>query len=664
MPGNDEISITARYIDEVSRGLQGTENAVADFGNKLFEVGVKLAEAFAIEETLRKVVETTSAAQRVISQLGIAYQNSAEAANRSKHEILEFTEAQSKATEFSTNAINQAQTALLRYDRVQGEVFERARKDALDVASALGTDLVGASESLGRALERPSTGLRQLRTLGIVFSQSEQELIERMDKTGRTAEAQGIILDKLEKKYEGAAAAARTTLGGSISALKNAFESLFESTEKGAESGAKAVNQITEIISSPGFKSTIQGFTAELLDWVRAFVNVVNISVSGLKTLGQYAAHFSESAEKTGLDKLFAKQSNLGASLNAALDQANTQDPVERRRAEALIARIRKDLDEVQRQVKSASQAPQPGEAQAVGSRQATKPGQVKFISDDEVKRRAEDSREQLLESLQPFEVFDKNISAISSSLDPMAKLMKEFGEEAETSGDKLNRSFARTKIILEEVGASTEQYNKKIEEVIDSELKLIDTNAIESRKLVEPLSAEQVKINKIVDTIEEGLKNLAQSGQTSGRAILRYLLAAFESKLIYTAIDKLGSYLRKSLSSSSSSTKSGFFAGLVGALFGSAGGGETMGLQWVGETGPELTSDRRKVWNTQQLRAANLGGGGSVNFRGGDTILNVQGDANEKTLARARVEQERNNKKQLEAFSGLMRQNGYRPLR
>lgn len=660
MPGNNTIEVTAQYIDEVSKGLGGTERAVEQFGNKLFEVGTKLAEAFAIEKTLEKVVDETSAAQRVVTQLGIAYQNSAESINRSKKEITEFSESQTQATEFSTNALTKAQTALLRYDRVQGDVFDRARKDALDVASALGKDLVDASETLGRALERPSTGLRQLRSLNIVFSQSEQELIARMEKTGRAAEAQGIILDKLEGKYQGSAAAARDTLGGAISGLKNAFEDLFVSTEKGAESGARAVNQITEIISSPGFKTSIQGFTAELLDWTRAFVNVVNTAIYGLKNLAQYAAHFSESAEKTGLDKLFAKQSNLGASLDAALPGLNSLSSVERRRSEVLIARIRKDLDEVRDQIKSAKEGVQPGEAQPIGSRQVTKPGQVKFVSDDELARQTEDARNKVLDSLEPI-----NIAIQKIEDQGLAKVMKEFGEEAETAGDKLNRSFERTKIILNEVGASEEQYKKKIEEVIDSELQLIDLNQIRSRKLVEPLSAEQVKINKIVDTVEEGLKNLAQSGQTAGRAILRYLLAAFESKLVFTAIDKLGVYLRKSLSTSGSGGgTAGFIGGLLGAFFGAAGGGDTMGLEWVGESGPELRSGRSKVWNTQQLRAAGIGGGRAVQVSFGDTNFNIAGNADQKTLQIMRSEQERNNKKQLEAFSNIMRQNDYRPLR
>lgn len=658
---NNTIEITAQYVDEVSRGLGGTERAVAQFGDRLFEVGAKFAEAFAIGKTLEKVVEATSLAERTVTQLGIAYQNSAEQVNRSKKELIDFSEEQQRSTEFGTVAVTKAQTALLRYDRVQGDVFERARKDALDVASALGVDLVEASEALGRALERPSTGFRQLRTLGVIFSESEQKLIQRMEETGRTGEAQAIILGKLEGKYEGAAKAARDTLGGAISGLKNSFESLFESTETGAESAATAVNKITDVIQDPGFKSTIQSFTAELLDWTRAFVNVVTTAIYGIKQLGLYAQHFTESAEKTGIDKLFSKQQNLGASIETALPGLNSKSAVERANAQRVITKARTELREVERQLISFEQAPAKGEAQGIGSRQVTKPGQVHFVSDDELKRQAEDARNAVLDTLEPI-----NVTIQKLDKNGLAKLMHDFGEEAETSGQKANQALERTKLVLIEVGASEEDYKKKVEEVIDAQLQLIDLNEIQARKQIEPLSAQAKKIQDIVGTVEEGLKNMAAQGQITGKAVLRYLLAAFESKALFAAIDSLGSYLRKSLTASS--TKGSAVSGVVGflgALFGAAGGGDTMGLEMVGENGPELSSGRKKVWNSQQLRAAlgsGRGGGPSIVINQGDTI--VQGNADEKVLRIMRGEQERNNKKILEGISNQLRINDYRPLR
>lgn len=263
-------------------------------------------------------------------------------------------------------------------------------------------------------------------------------------------------------------------------------------------------------------------------------------------------------------------------------------------------------------------------------------------------------------------DIGEVRIKARAKQVEGLNKLMVDFEEQTRTSLESANRQFEETKLKLQELftnGAiNAKQFAERLEaaRLKFNEAIEIEPVQVSVTKVAETLSRQQRAVQGFVDTIKTGLANLAQSGEITGRAILRYLLSALTAKVLYNAIDSLGTALSKSLSG-----YKGKGAGFVNAIAGAfaAGGGESSGPRVVGEEGPELLFDSGKVMNRRQMLFAMGGGGGKVEM--GDTTIVVQGSGDPETTAQlveARIQQ--NNKKMLEQITRLWKQNGYGSLR
>lgn len=118
---------------------------------------------------------------------------------------------------------------LLTFGNVSGDVFKRAQLAALDLATALGSDLKAQTIQLGKALNDPVRGMSALDKAGVQFSGAQRDLITTLARSGRTAKSQGLILDEIAKFYGGQAAAAAATLDGQIAGLSADWRDLMES---------------------------------------------------------------------------------------------------------------------------------------------------------------------------------------------------------------------------------------------------------------------------------------------------------------------------------------------------------------------------------------------------------------------------------------------------
>ena len=94
----------------------------------------------------------------------------------------------------------------------------------LDLSAATGTSLKGASIQVGKALQDPVRGITALRRVGVSFSDDQTEVIKKLVDTGKTAEAQKLILKELAVEFGGSAEAQATPLDR----LKVTYENLLE----------------------------------------------------------------------------------------------------------------------------------------------------------------------------------------------------------------------------------------------------------------------------------------------------------------------------------------------------------------------------------------------------------------------------------------------------
>lgn len=261
-------------------------------------------------------------------------------------------------------------------------------------------------------------------------------------------------------------------------------------------------------------------------------------------------------------------------------------------------------------------------------------------------------------------------ITATKRQLEGVSKLFADFDEQTQTVTESARGALEQTKLKLQalfEAGSiSAAQYSDRLSEAITKFNDAIDIDPVKV-SVQKVALAQQAQINEFVSAVKEGLTNLARSGELTGKSIAKYLLSAFESKLIYKAIENIGTALTEALTKSSG--KGGFVGGLssaIGAIFGhAAGGGSGSGPRVVGEDGPELLFDSGRVMNRRELAfAAGGGGGGGVSIVSNNE-WNIDGSASPQVVAQyVESRMQSNNRKQLEQINRLMKNNGFGGLR
>lgn len=107
--------------------------------------------------------------------------------------------------------LNDVTSNLLKFVRVQGEVFERAQTNAVDLAQVMGGDLAGATNLLGKALDNPVKGITLLAKSGIGLSEATQKQIKDAVKANDIYKAQGIILTEVEGRVKGVSSAVQNS---------------------------------------------------------------------------------------------------------------------------------------------------------------------------------------------------------------------------------------------------------------------------------------------------------------------------------------------------------------------------------------------------------------------------------------------------------------------
>ncbi|WEK18184.1 MAG: hypothetical protein P0Y49_15440 [Candidatus Pedobacter colombiensis] len=120
-------------------------------------------------------------------------------------------------TLFSSAQTQEAQALLLGFSNIKEKVMMEAMPAIQDLATAISGggegDLNGATKLVGEALHNPIKGIQALKAAGVNFNQTQEDTIANLVATGKTADAQGIILGVLSENFGGSAVAAREAKG-------------------------------------------------------------------------------------------------------------------------------------------------------------------------------------------------------------------------------------------------------------------------------------------------------------------------------------------------------------------------------------------------------------------------------------------------------------------
>jgi len=162
-----------------------------------------------------------------------------------------------------------ASALLLRFPKVTKDVFEPALKASLDLAQAFKMDLNSATRLVARALDDPVEGLSRLSRAGVKFTEQEKEKIKTLVASGRTLDAQNIILRRLERRVGGSAQNATRGFRGQVKLLNDRVKDL-QATFAGPLLPAitTMVSELIKFAEKPEIVQQVKDFGAALASFV------------------------------------------------------------------------------------------------------------------------------------------------------------------------------------------------------------------------------------------------------------------------------------------------------------------------------------------------------------------------------------------------------------
>jgi|GEM_PF-1932071 len=264
--------------------------SAANTAGKALSGMIKSGLSYGFKEIIKNTVEL----EKGQAQLAAVLKSTGNVAGFTQDQLNEMGAALADASTFDTGSITKAQTTLLAFSGIVGDKLVKAQQAAADMAARMGMDISSAAETIGRALDVPSQGMAALSRQGFKFSEEQKQLIKWLEETGRTAEAQDIILSALEESYDGAAKAARDTFGGALTAVQNNISNLLEG-ENGSLDGAKAaLEEFNKVLTDPKTKEEFAKIAQGVIEFATALISHLDTVVKAFEVLKRGFAHVAD----------------------------------------------------------------------------------------------------------------------------------------------------------------------------------------------------------------------------------------------------------------------------------------------------------------------------------------------------------------------------------
>jgi len=320
----DLLARTGSFETDMDRAARTTRRAAREMEQSAEQAGSSWTRASALMgaafagisagTALTAFVQNTINAQNEQAQLAAVIESTGRAATMSADSLNAMADAIESASTISAGEVTDAQTTLLAFIGIAGQEFPRALQAAADMAARTGMTIRASAETIGRALDIPSQGLAALGRQGFRFTEEQKALVEQLELSGRTAEAQGVVLRALEESYGGAAAAARDTLGGALIGLRNTVSALL-TDESGSLSGLRwAIEAVNDALGSDAARDGLNALTVGA--GALAVVLGTRLTAAALSSAGAFAAAQIEAAR---YQTTLARMAGVGAPAAAGL---------------------------------------------------------------------------------------------------------------------------------------------------------------------------------------------------------------------------------------------------------------------------------------------------------------------------------------------------------
>lgn len=213
-------------IGRVSRGGAAASGLFMGLGRSVAFASAGFLGGFGLVTALRAAFGEMNEMQKVSAQTSTAIRSTGGVAAVSAKHVEELGLSLMNLSGVNDEAIKSSENLLLTFTNIRNvagkgnDVFDQATRSALDLSVRFGKDLSQSAVLVGKALQDPVRGLTSLQRVGVQFTSSQRKTIKALVESGRTLEAQKIILRELQVETGGAARAYGETLAGKLNIAK------------------------------------------------------------------------------------------------------------------------------------------------------------------------------------------------------------------------------------------------------------------------------------------------------------------------------------------------------------------------------------------------------------------------------------------------------------
>lgn len=212
-----------RTIGKIGQSFGNLHMSVGKVMTGLVAIGPALA-GLAIGAGLKDFVDEARESRRIGALTTQVIKSTGGAAKLSAEQVGDLATAISNKTGADDEAVQSGENLLLTFTNIKNgvgkgnDIFNQATQAVTDMTAAMNDGQVTqdgmktASIQLGKALNDPIKGVTALSKVGVSFTEDQKKQIKTLVDSGKTMEAQKIILNELGKEFGGAAAAATDPL--------------------------------------------------------------------------------------------------------------------------------------------------------------------------------------------------------------------------------------------------------------------------------------------------------------------------------------------------------------------------------------------------------------------------------------------------------------------
>lgn len=260
---SDALGVTQKETKKASEAAAASQSSFAKMAGAV-GLGTIAADAAmsaygSLTGFLKGTVSAAAEAQAGQAQLAAVLTSTGGAAGVTAVMANELASSLAKTTTFTDDQILSAENLALTFTGISKDVFPAFIQNVLDVSTAMGQDLNSSVIQLGKALNDPIEGISALTRVGVNFTEQQKKQIETLVKSGKTLEAQKIIVQEMNKEFGGSAAAAANTYDGQMKRLNNTVGEIQENIGMKLLPGLTALSTAFLTVANAGMDATAEG---------------------------------------------------------------------------------------------------------------------------------------------------------------------------------------------------------------------------------------------------------------------------------------------------------------------------------------------------------------------------------------------------------------------